>query len=616
MLNATTELLSLRLAATDLHGNAITQIEQGEAFLIKAYVDDRRDEPEVNVTPVPGSVSAEAKGFFSAYFNVTFDSAGFEFDPTYGQGGVKYGPSIVAVDLTPPTPNTEFDGYIERLGVQNLTVGVAGEIEVLSFRMIAQAPGTYDMNEAFMPHFHFDVVDLFEDPNKLPQDWEPIYVDGVPQLERLTGQAFNNATLDDYFALYQFGSQKITSDSQVYFEGIDLEVISSPDADYQLRFVTSQTPTNAGEVTTLPTSVVQIDEWNHFYVEVYAKAPVGNAVQAGFVELNYNTDDFSYVRTIGRTQDPTNLRYSITSTEVNEQNGTIRIGFSTLSTNLGDDRYALVGRIQLKSEMELPADYTNGELTFTPSSSITLTDTNATVINTTTSVSAVINGTATASHSFEVWPVIYDIGSNGEDRKVGIQDFAGFIGQYGKLVNNNPQLRKFDFNNSGKIDLADFALFIQNYGESDNAATLRDYPSGYPGNLGGAPLMGSKFVLEGEPVAARSTQPTTTTTASPSTTTAIASPSSVSDQTLSTTLPLTQTAPTGASSEGESQEKQAVSPVEESTDVVISTLDDQTDLIVMASQDSEPSSASDGDETQFAEHADEVLAIWEDENGL
>ncbi|QDU75014.1 hypothetical protein Pan97_20340 [Bremerella volcania] len=623
MLNATTELLSLRLAATDLHGNPITQIEQGEQFLIKAYVDDRRDEPEVDVTPVPGSVSAEAKGFFTAYFNVTYDAAGFDFDPTYGTGGIMFGPSIISV-YDPVAPNVQYDGYIERLGVQNVfTTPITGEIEVLSFRMTAQTPNVYDMAEAFIPHFHFDQVDLFENPNQTPQDWQPIYVDGVPQLERLAGSEtavgsdFYNAVIgaDEYFSIHQFGGQSLVSDGQVYFEGVDLEVIASPDADYQLRFVTTQTGTSGGEVNALPSNVDVIDEWNHFYVEVYAKAPAGNAVQAGFVELNYDTNDFSFVRAIGRTEDPTNVRYSITSSDVDEQNGTIRIGFSSLSTNLGDDRYALVGRIQMKSDMELPVDYTNGELTFTPSSDITLVDTNATVINTTTSVAAVINGSATASHNFEVWPVIYDVGTNGEDRKIGINDFAGFIGQYGKLVNDNPNLRKYDFNNNGKVDLADFSLFIQNYGKSDQTASTRVYPAGYPGDLGGAPLMGSSFVLEGESVAARSTPQTTTTTTSPSTVTE-EKPSDISGQSLSTTLPLTQTAPTGSSSESESEDNQVVSPVEETTDAVISTLDDQTDLIVMASQDSQSSSASEEDDAVFAEHADEVLAIWEDESTL
>lgn len=624
MLNATTELLSLRLAATDLHGNVITQIEQGESFLIKAYIDDRRDEPEVNVTPISGSVSSDAEGFYTAYFNVTFDSEGFEFDPTYGQGGVKYGPTIDAIDIIPPTPNTQYDGYIERLGVQNLNFGVSGEIEVLSFRMIAQAPGDYDMEEAFLPHFHFDVVNLDENINQVPEDWQPVYVEGVPQLERLEGSTtainspFYNAVVgaDEYFSLHQFGGQRIIADNDVYFEGIDLSVVTSVDADFDLRFVTTPTVAPGGEVNSRPTNVDVIDEWNHFYVEVYAQAPTGSAVQAGFVELSYDTDDFSFVRAIGRVEDP-GLRYSVTSTEVDEQNGTIRIGYSSLSTNLGDDRYALIGRIQMKSDMELPADYTSGPLTFTLSSDITLTDSNATVYNFGSTTSAVIGGTATASHNFEVWPVIYDVGANGEDRKVGISDFAGFISQYGKFVNNDPQLRKFDFNNSGKIDLADFSLFIQNYGESDQSPTTRDYPNGYPGTLGGAPLMASSFVLEGEPVNVRSTQPTSTTSStSPSTAPTQDEPSNISSQTFSTTLPLIQSAPTGFSLEGEPQQEQVASPVEQSTDAVISSLDDQTDLIVLASQDSESSFASEEDEPEFAEQADEVLAIWEDETAL
>lgn len=622
MLNATNELLSLRLAATDLHGNPITQIEQGERFLIKAYIDDRRDEEGVDVSGIPGA-SANAHGFYTAYFNVTYDSAGFDFDPTYGDVGIKYGPNLDPV-YAPEPPIAQYDGLIERLGVQNqYATPITGEIEILSFRMIAQTPNVYDMAEAFIPHFHFDVADIYEDPNELEENWEPIYVNGVPQLERLEGSEFMPGTdfyqavvlEDEYFALHQLGDALVTQDSQVYFQGIDLEVIASPDADYQLRYVTTPTSTSGGEVNALPSNVELIDEWNHFYVEIYAKAPAGNSIQAGFAEISYDTDDFSFVRAIGRAED-SNLRYSLTSTEIDEQNGTVRVGYSTLSTNLGDNLYALVGRIQMKSDMELPADYTGGELTSTPSSAITLSDTNATVYNLSTMNSSVINGSATASHSFEVWPVIYDVASGGEDRRVGITDFAGFVGQYGKFVNNDPFLRKFDFNNSGKIDLGDFSLFIQNYGESDKGPTTRDYPPGYPGDLGGAPLMGSSFLLEGEPVDARSTPPTTTSTTSPAMVKTEDKPSTISSQSLSNTLPIAQTSPTGSSSEDESQAPQAVAPVEETTDAVISMLDDQTDLIVMSSQQSEESFALEEDEPEFADHADEVLAIWEDESDL
>lgn len=617
MLDATGEFLSLRLAATDLHGNPITQVAQGEAFLIKAYADDRRDEAFFDGYEFPEDVTPDAIGFFTAYFNVTYDAAGFDFDSTYGEGGIKFGPNMVPV-YEPTAPNVQYDGYIERLGVTNqYTVDIPGEIEILSFRMIAQTPDVYDMAEAFIPHFHFDQAVI--DQNS--QNQVPYYVDGVPVLERLTGAAYQQAVdeNDEYFLLHQFDTQILTEDNQVYFQGVDLEVVASSDTDYDLRFVSSPTSLSQGEVNSLPSNTDVIDEWSHFYVEVYAKAPAGNAVQAGFVELNYDSDDFSFVRAIGTAED-SSIRYAITSTEVDEENGTVRIGYNSQSITTGDDRYALIGRIQMKSDMELPVDYTNGELTYTMSSEITLSDTNATVYNTSSGTSALIDGTATATHNFEVWPVIYDVGSAGEDRKVGVNDFAGFIGEYGKVVNNDPELRKFDFNNNGKIDVLDFSLFIQNYGQSDLTASTRKYPDGYPGDLGGVPLMASTFVLEGEKVDSRSSSQnaaTKTTPPTPATTPSEASePSSISGDSVSTTLPLSQVAPTNPSADEEAPDNQDVLPVEETTDAVISTLDDQTDLIVMTSQESEASFASEEDESDFTEHADQVLAIWEDEAGM
>jgi len=619
MLDATGEFLSIRLAATDLQGNPITQVAQGEAFLIKAYADDRRDEAYFDDYDFPEDVTPDAIGFFTAYFNVTYDAAGFDFDPTYGDEGIKFGPGLAPV-YEPFAPNTQYDGYIERLGVTNqYTVDIPGEIEILSFRMIAETPDVYDMAEAFIPHFHFEQAVINEDPNESnPDNWVPYYVDGVPVLERLTGAAFNEAVddNDEYFLLHQFDTQILTEDDEVYFQGVDLEVIASADANFDLRFVSSPTTLTSGEVNSRPSNVDVIDEWSHFYVEVYAQAPSDSAIQAGFVELNYDAEDFNFVRAIDSTQD-SSIRYSITSTEVDEENGTIRVGYTSQSTTTGDDRYALLGRIQMKSEMELPVDYTNGELTFTMSSDITLSDTSATIYKTSSGTSAVISGTATATHSFEVWPVIYDVGAAGEDRKVGINDFAGFISEYGKVVNNDPELRKFDFNNNGKIDLIDFSLFIQNYNESDLVPSTRKYPDGYPGDLGGVPLMGSQFILEGEQVDSRSSSPATNTpTNSPSQVTIEPEPTSVADDSLSSTFPFSPVAATDSSGDGDNQTNPDVSPAEETTDAVISTLDDQTDLIVMTSQESEESFATEEDESDFTEHADQVLAIWEDEADL
>ncbi len=621
MLNATNELLSLRLAATDLHGNAITQITQGESFLIKAYIDDRRGEPGVVVEEEGGGlfvVDSDPFGFYTAAFNITFDSAGFEFDPTYGVNGIKFGPNINAIDTIPNAPQTEFDGYVGMISVQNQTQGFTGEIEALSMRMIAQAPGVYDVEEGFNPHFHFDVIDRQYDPNAPNGEGAPIYTNGVPQLERLTGQDFNNATIgqDEYFSLHRLGQYILTDDEDVYFEGVDLEVIAaSTPADYQLRYVTNPTLTSGGEVNTLPSNVDTIDEWNYFYVEVYAKAPAGSSVQAGVVELSYNPDDFSFVKAFGRVEDPSSLRYSVTLTDVDAENGTVRIGYSSLSTDLGDDRYALIGRIQLRSEMELTVDYTDGELTYTESSDISLTESNATVYDQTTFESSVIVGSTTPGYHFEVWPVIYDVANAGEDRRVGLSDFGSFVEQFGKFVNGNPLIRKFDFNNSGKVDLADYGLFVQNFGQSASAQSSRVYPAGYPGDLGGVPLMGNSFLLEGEPVDTRSTQPTSTTATTPEVAPKQFDSGPLSSESFSTTLPLMASASSYVSTNDTSDETPANDP-EESTDAAIASFDEQADLIVLTASQSEETEEDSTEGPTFADHADEVLALWKEDEQL
>ena len=621
MLDASGELISVRLAVTDVHGNSISQISQGEAFLVKAYIEDRRGEPGVVVdVPEPDpqnpnntpDISDDPYGFFTAYFNVTYDAVGFDFDESFG---IQIGPTINPVSVS--NPDTSVDGYIERLGIQNIDISGQlhpNEVELLSFRMIAQQPGNYDLAEGFMPHFHFDVVDYIEDANELPENWDINYVDGVPQLERLTGSDFMDATIgaDEYFSLYHFDTEPLTQDSQVYFEGVGLQVLAASTTDYQVRYVDEPTTTSGGEVNSLPSNLEYFDEWSYFYVEVYGQAPNGNSLNAGVVTINYDPDDFEFVQAVGRTEDPTSLRYSITFTEVDNENGAVTVGYNTLSTDLGDDRYALLGRIQLRSKIEMPVDYTNGELQPTTSSAVMLGDASATIYNDISDSRSVVGGTTSAGTNFEVWPVIYDV-ANGEDRQVGLADFSDFVAVFGKSVNNDPEIRKLDFDNNGTIGLSDFSLFVQNFGQSNFYDSKRIYPAGYPGDLSSAALMGSSFLLEGEPVATPSTsrQEASVVAAGPP---QPVSSNKVSESLLS--LPATGTNSSTPSTPSSTEEESATASSEETIDAFVSQWNDQSDLIALTTGVGPEETSSDDENTDFVSNTDEILAIWEDEEQL
>ncbi|WP_146118906.1 hypothetical protein [Blastopirellula marina] len=621
MLDASGELISLRLAVTDLHGNQIEQIAQGEAFLVKAYIEDRRGEPGVVVdVPEPDpqnpnntpDISDDPYGFFTAYFNVTYDAAGFDFDESYG---IQIGPTISEVSV--PVPDTSIDGYIERLGMQNIdTSGLfhPNEVELLSFRMIAQQPGNYDLAEGFMPHFHFDVVDYIEDVNELPENWDVNYVNGVPQLERLTGSEFMDATVgaDEYFSLYHYGTERLTQDSQVYFEGVGLQVLAPTTTEYQVRYVDEPTTTLGGEVNALPSNLEYFDEWSYFYVEVYAKAPNGNSLNAGVVTVNYDPDDFEFVQAVGRNEDPTSLRYSITFTEVDNENGSVTVGYNTLATDLGDDRFALLGRIQLRSKIEMPVDYTNGELQPTTSSDVMLGDASATIYNDISDSRSVVGGTTSAGTNFEVWPVIYDV-ANGEDRQVGLADFSDFVAVFGKSVNNDPEIRKLDFDNNGTIGLSDFSLFVQNFGQSNYYDSKRIYPAGYPGDLSSPALMGSSSLLEGEPVAS----PSTSRREAP--VVAAGPPQPVSSDNVSSnllSLPATNSVSTNSPAQSSTEEGSSAASSEETIDAFVSQWNDQSDLIALTAVVRSDETSSDDENADFVANTDEILAIWEDEEQL
>ncbi|RCS42136.1 hypothetical protein DTL42_20105 [Bremerella cremea] len=617
MLDASGELISLRLEATDLSGNRIQQVAQGESFLVKAYIEDRRGDAGVTVNvDTANDILGNPWGFFTAYFNVTYDSAGFDFDESYG---VHLGSTINPVAAN--TPATDVDGYIGRLGVQNIDISGnlhPTEVELLSFRMIAQQPGTYNMEEGINPHFHFDVLDYVENPNQLPEDWAVNYVDGVPQLQRLTGDEFVAATedADEYFSLYHYGQQRLTAENQVYFEGVGLQVTAANTADFEVRYVLDPTLTTGGEVSSLPENLDYMDEWDFFYVEVYGKAPAGNSLINGVVTVDYNANDFEFVKAVGRNEDPTNLRYSVYLAEADDDNGSVTVGFNTLATNLGDDQYALIGRILLRSKMELSVDYTNGELQSTRSSVVSLSDTSATVINKTTDFVAIVDGTTPTGVSFDVWPVLYDV-ANGEDRVVGLADFADFVIAFGKTVNGDPEVRKFDFDDNGSVGLSDFSYFVQNFGQSAAVNSTRIYLPGYPGDLSTPPaLMGSSFLLEGEPVDSRSisSQPVPVAETSQLVTTNATSSETVTQSLL--ILPVTSTSSTGSSTQLPEENSGTATDPTTSTDTYVAKLDDQDDLIAMTSSSWDDSLASEDEETSFANSADEVLALWEDEDQL
>lgn len=114
------ELAIIRLETTDLSGNVISNVEVGDQFQLRAYVEDP------NATEGNG-------GIFAAYFDVTYEAALAEVN-----GAISYGPSFPMVHAG----DTTTDGLIDEVGA---TIGGSplgpGEFQLFTVTLTAEASG-------------------------------------------------------------------------------------------------------------------------------------------------------------------------------------------------------------------------------------------------------------------------------------------------------------------------------------------------------------------------------------------------------------------------------------------------------------------------------------------
>ena len=117
-------IVDIRLQPTDLLGNPISQIEEGDVFLLSAFVEDVRQ---------------DAQGVFSAYIDVQYDAPLLSVD-----GLISYGSSFPNLQLG----DTSTDGLIDEVGaIDGLTPLGPGEFLLFSVPMIADEAGAGDVLE-------------------------------------------------------------------------------------------------------------------------------------------------------------------------------------------------------------------------------------------------------------------------------------------------------------------------------------------------------------------------------------------------------------------------------------------------------------------------------------
>ena len=238
-----------------------------------------------------------------------------------------------------------------------------------------------------------------------------------------------------------------------------------------------------GEVGALPSDEEWIDEWASFYVEVWVSTPDTNdtGVLSAQLDLTYNTDYFT-ATAIEYGPGFDLLRVGTIDDSVGLVDG---LGAGTLSTDVGDDRYALLARVSFEPTEENPNVIHNadGKYITRVDNGFGLDDPEVMLVG---PISAPVElGDAPDT---ELWPVMYDIDDDGRN---GFGDFAFFATAFQQNVGDPGATYAWaaDFDHSGRVDFGDFAWFATNFQRTKTGGIPLDYHQDFPEAWRPSPLL-------------------------------------------------------------------------------------------------------------------------------
>ncbi len=244
------------------------------------------------------------------------------------------------------------------------------------------------------------------------------------------------------------------------------------------RVVTVPTPLNTnGEVAALPDNESFVGEFDTFFVELYVATPdVNEGVASASVDLRYNT---SFVSPADIAFGPAFINAMTVTT--NDAAGFIDNISGTTSTNaVGRDNFALLARIRFDYDAAAgtPADPNGGLFNL----GVLLSDGAVELVD----EGDVITQNALLPRS-ELFSVPYDFNDDG---KIDFGDFAVFAGVFRDAVNSSASesARLADFNSDGVVDFGDFSFFAANFRQTRASSVSLVFPDNYaasrrpPGN--------------------------------------------------------------------------------------------------------------------------------------
>jgi hypothetical protein len=281
------------------------------------------------------------------------------------------------------------------------------------------------------------------------------------------------------FSLAQGGLQfSLVAGGNVAWTSVDLSdtaVVTHGGAGSQLdlRVVRSETLTDAqGEIAVLPADEVWLDEWEAFWVEVWASTPNSASVgiTGGTLDLNYNTA----VMTATRIEYGPSFDQFQTGTLDDVAGIVDNLGAGTLRTNVGDDAFVLLARVRFEPSAsdQVVVDEVNHSI---GPAALNLSLSNATV-----ALVGVGNTTPQLppSPATEMFAVVYDIDDNDS---VDFGDFSFFATAFGQTVGGTepPYTWWADYDKSGTVDLGDFSFFTPAFGKGKPSGEIQ-FPANYP----------------------------------------------------------------------------------------------------------------------------------------
>ncbi len=244
-------------------------------------------------------------------------------------------------------------------------------------------------------------------------------------------------------------------------------------AEVEVALVLEATATDSdGEVDAVPSSEEWIDEWDEFFVEVWARVPQsdGVGVVTASVDLTYNTDYFTATDVVFGTPFTTDQSFTI-----NDANGRVDGLTATADrTDAGENRFVLLARVSFASTGTDQVPLNSQSDYLTPFNDLDVAIENVSVEVTD---AGSVTGTVGTLPQTEVWPVMYDLD---DSHAIDFGDLPVFSGVFNQSTASSTDAFKADFDRLGTVDFGDVTRFATSFNRSRATIGRQSYEPNFP----------------------------------------------------------------------------------------------------------------------------------------